>query len=162
MTAKKKAAKKARGKTKAVKPELAIVEDIIDVMDRAGLVEFKLERKGLAISLRRNEGGAAAPAPVPVAAAVASAEPVKEKRPSNLVPITAPMVGTFYRSPSPDSDPFIEEGNDIKPESVVCIVEAMKLMNEIKAEVSGRIVKICLENGQAVEYGQEMFLVEKK
>ncbi len=165
MTAKKKVIKKRAVKAekkKAGNPDLVVVEDIISIMDKAGLVEIEYERKGLFIGLRRSEGGGGV---APVASAsvvpVAKAESAKQERPSNLVPIISPMVGTFYRAPSPEAAPFAEVGGEVKPDSVVCIVEAMKLMNEIKAEVNGRIVKIFLENGQPVEYGQEMFLVEK-
>ncbi|MBU9724165.1 MULTISPECIES: acetyl-CoA carboxylase biotin carboxyl carrier protein [Bacillaceae] len=78
----------------------------------------------------------------------------------NLHTITSPMVGTFYAAPSPDSDPYVKTGDKIKEDSVVCIVEAMKLMNEIEAEVNGEIVEVLVENGQLVEYGQELFLVK--
>jgi len=77
-----------------------------------------------------------------------------------LVAIKSPMVGTFYRAPAPGAKPYIEAGEEVKPGQVVCIVEAMKLMNEIESEVTGRIVKICAENAQAVEFGQDLFLVE--
>jgi len=92
--------------------------------------------------------------PPPQPAAVA---PAPEKK---LVAIKSPMVGTFYRAPAPGAKQYIEVGEEIKPGQVVCIVEAMKLMNEIESEVTGRIVKICAENAQAVEFGQDLFLVE--
>lgn|SRR5574341_1296403 len=96
----------------------------------------------------------AATQPPPQPAAVA---PAPEKK---LAAIKSPMVGTFYRAPAPGAKPYIEAGEEIKPGQVVCIVEAMKLMNEIEAEVTGKIVKICAENAQAVEFGQDLFLVE--
>ncbi len=163
MTAKKKIAGKRASKAakKIKRPELAIVEDIIRIMDEANLAEFKFERKGLAISLRKSEGGRVVAAPSAAAVPPAAETKAEKKTPSNLVPITSPMVGTFYHAPSPDADPFVEDGSTVKPDTVVCIVEAMKLMNEIKAEMSGRIAKMCVENGQPVEYGQELFLVEK-
>ncbi|UCZ54606.1 acetyl-CoA carboxylase biotin carboxyl carrier protein [Bacillus shivajii] len=86
-------------------------------------------------------------------------KPVEQDR-SGLHTITSPMVGTFYAAPSPDSAPYVKVGDKVKTDSVVCIVEAMKLMNEIEAEVNGEIVEILVENGQLVEYGQEMFLVK--
>ncbi|WP_096188469.1 acetyl-CoA carboxylase biotin carboxyl carrier protein [Evansella halocellulosilytica] len=95
-----------------------------------------------------------------------SEQPVKEKTEetvsdrSGLHTITSPMVGTFYAAPSPDADPYVQTGDKVKSNSVVCIVEAMKLMNEIEAEVNGEIVEVLVENGQLVEYGQEMFLVK--
>ncbi len=78
----------------------------------------------------------------------------------NYIEIKAPMVGTFYRAPSPDAEPYVKEGDIVNPDTVVCIIEAMKLFNEIKAEVKGKIVKVLVENGQPVEYGQPLFLVE--
>ena len=93
-----------------------------------------------------------------------SSEHVAEQQPaesvSNAVEIKSPMVGTFYRAPSPEADPYIKEGDTVSPGKVLCIIEAMKLMNEIEAEISGRIVKILVENTQAVEYNQPLFLVE--
>jgi acetyl-CoA carboxylase biotin carboxyl carrier protein len=77
-----------------------------------------------------------------------------------LVTITSPIVGTFYRSPSPDADPYVEEGDTVKKGQVLCIVEAMKLMNEIESEVDGRVVKILVESAKPVEYGQPLFLIE--
>ncbi|SDI67731.1 acetyl-CoA carboxylase biotin carboxyl carrier protein [Alteribacillus bidgolensis] len=83
-----------------------------------------------------------------------------EAKDDSLEEITSPMVGTFYRSPSPDADPYVKEGDKVGEESVVCIVEAMKLMNELEAEISGEIVEILVENGELVEYGQPLFLVK--
>jgi acetyl-CoA carboxylase biotin carboxyl carrier protein len=105
----------------------------------------------------------AAPAPAPQAPApqpAPEAEPAQEKLPSNLLEVKSPMVGTFYRAPAPDAPPYVEVGSSIHKDSVLCIIEAMKLMNEIKAEVQGRIVKVLVENGQPVEYNQPLFLVE--
>jgi len=85
-----------------------------------------------------------------------------EKEDDGLVAITSPMVGTFYRSPSPDSPPFVKEGDHISAGKVVCIIEAMKLFNEIESEVSGKIVKILAENTKTVEYGQKLMLVKKE
>ena len=79
----------------------------------------------------------------------------------NALEICSPMVGTFYRAPSPDAEPYVREGDSIQPGKVLCIVEAMKLMNEIESEVSGKILKILVENAQPVEYNQPLFIVEK-
>jgi len=84
----------------------------------------------------------------------------KSGRSDNLLEIKAPMVGTFYRAPAPDADPYVREGENISPGKVLCIIEAMKLMNEIEAEVNGKIIKIVADNGQPVEYNQTLFLVE--
>jgi acetyl-CoA carboxylase biotin carboxyl carrier protein len=80
----------------------------------------------------------------------------------NIVEVHSPMVGTFYKSPSPDADPYVKIGSEVNPGSTICIIEAMKLMNEIESEVSGKVVKILVENGQAVEFDQVLFLIEKK
>ena len=96
-----------------------------------------------------------APEPVPAPAPVPAPPP-----PSNLVEIKSPMVGTFYRAPSPEAPPFVEPGKVIKVGDVLCIVEAMKLMNEIEAEQSGKIVKILVENAQPIEFGQPLFLLD--
>jgi acetyl-CoA carboxylase biotin carboxyl carrier protein len=79
----------------------------------------------------------------------------------NLIEIRSPMVGTFYRAPSPDTDPYVREGDSIQPGKILCIIEAMKLMNEIEAEITGKIVKILVENARPVEYNQPLFLIEK-
>ncbi|MGB2752801.1 MAG: acetyl-CoA carboxylase biotin carboxyl carrier protein [Pyrinomonadaceae bacterium] len=114
---------------------------------------------------------AAAPAAAVSTAAPADSAPTTAATPTaaaeaadpdaGLHKITSPIVGTFYRSPGPDKDSYVSEGSNVSPESTVCIVEAMKLMNEIQAEVSGEIVRIYVENGQPVEYGQALFGVKK-
>lgn len=148
------------------------LERIIRLMDEHDLAEVELEEpeKGTKIRLKKAQpeprpGPAAAPAlAVPAAApavpaAVAPAAAAEPEEDGNLVEVPSPMVGTFYRSPSPDSDAFVEVGDEIDEETVVCIVEAMKVMNEIKAEVAGEVVEILVKNGEAVEYGQPLLLV---
>jgi acetyl-CoA carboxylase biotin carboxyl carrier protein len=105
--------------------------------------------------------------PVPVAAVHPAGERETERRPavadvapSSLIIIEAPMVGTFYRAPSPTADPYVREGDVVKEGQVLCIIEAMKLMNEIESKAAGRVAKILVENGQAVEYGQPLFHIE--
>ncbi|GAB4328746.1 MAG: acetyl-CoA carboxylase biotin carboxyl carrier protein [Candidatus Zixiibacteriota bacterium] len=103
------------------------------------------------------------PSPTPAPAAPAPTAPAKETaspESSNLVEIKAPMVGTFYRAPAPNAPPFVDVNQTVKAGDVLCIIEAMKLMNEIEAEQSGRIVKILVENGQPIEYGQPLFLLD--
>jgi acetyl-CoA carboxylase biotin carboxyl carrier protein len=100
---------------------------------------------------------APAPAPEPAVPAAAPAEPAK---PSRLIEVKSPMVGTFYRAPAPGAPPFVEVGKVVKPGDVLCIIEAMKLMNDIDAEVSGKIVKVIVENGQPVEFGQPLFIID--
>jgi acetyl-CoA carboxylase biotin carboxyl carrier protein len=147
--------------------ELRILADF--VTDN-GFTDFEYENEKVRIRLSKGMVGAPAPiavapatnvpAPAPVAAAPQAApEPADET--AGLEIISSPIVGTFYRAPGPDKDAFVKEGSKVSPDSVVCIVEAMKLMNEIQAEVSGEIVKIFVENGQPVEYGQPLFGVKK-
>lgn len=150
------------------------LKKIIEMMRKAELTEVDVEQEGIKIKLRKGSAPelaapAAAPAllapapaaPVPLApAAPAPAAPAAAPAAPAGLTITAPMVGTFYRSPSPDADVFIQEGSLIEPGKTVCIIEAMKLMNEIKAEVQGKVVKVMVENAQPVEYGQPLFIVE--
>ena len=147
------------------------IKRIIELMKENELSEFELAEEGFRISLRRKGLGsepqvvmAQMPmqAAAPVAAAPAAAAPVAPAVPSNLIEIKSPMVGTFYRSSSPETEPFMSLGKEVDQESVVCIIEAMKVMNEIKAEVKGTNRKILVENATPVEFGQPLFLVEPK
>jgi len=107
----------------------------------------------------------APPAPVPAAkealAAAEAPQPPKVAEAEELIEIRSPMVGTFYRAPAPDADPYVEVGDEVTPGQVLCIIEAMKLMNEIESEHSGRVAEICVENGQPVEYNQVLFRLKK-
>jgi acetyl-CoA carboxylase biotin carboxyl carrier protein len=142
------------------------IKQIIELMKENDLAEFSMEKDGLSIHIKRGSGGVVtqtvAAAPVAVPAAAAAPPPVAAPPAENLVQIKAPMVGTFYRSASPDSPPFAEIGQAVDEESVVCIIEAMKVMNEIKAEVKGVIVDVLVDNGKPVEYGQPLFTVRVK
>ena len=134
------------------------IEKLAKILSDNNLTEITLEDENCAVSLRKEITGVvqtvqAAPAPAPAAAPAA---PKADNRKS----ITSPMVGTFYTAPSPDAKPFVQVGDTIKEGDVVCIVEAMKLMNEIDSEVSGKIVEVCVENGQPVEFGQVLMYVE--
>jgi acetyl-CoA carboxylase biotin carboxyl carrier protein len=146
------------------------IKSILQLMEANKLVEFEYEDDGRRLKLRRAEDRVvtaavpmALPAAVPMAASAPAAAPAAEApRPSNLTEFKSPLVGTFYRSAKPDSDPFVNVGDEIGPEKVICIIEAMKVMNEIKAEMSGIVREILVKNGQAVEFGEPMFLIEKK
>jgi len=135
--------------------------------------EFKIEAEDMHLCIRRGINASAQTAqlavPAPTVAAPATAAPAAPAPATTSVTaapsaprktIDAPIVGTFYRSPSPDAAPFISVGSKVSPDTVVCIVEAMKVMNEIKAEKSGVIKEILVENAQAVEYGQPLFVIE--
>ena len=104
------------------------------------------------------------PSAMPMSAVASSSAPAAgpEARPANVTEFKSPLVGTFYRSAKPDSDPFVNVGDEVGTEKVLCIIEAMKVMNEIKAEMNGVVREILVKNGQAVEFGEPMFLIEKK
>lgn len=149
------------------------IKRIIELMKDNELSEFELAEEGFRITVKRKVGGdpqvVMAPAvhqvALPQAAAASPAAPAAAPAaaaPSNLVEIKSPMVGTFYRAASPEAEAFASVGKDIDDESVVCIVEAMKVMNEIKAEMKGVIRKILVENATPVEFGQPLFLVEPR
>ena len=151
-----------------MKFETDYIEKLAKVLSETGLTEISLEDGEQAITLRKDVIVTSAPqavvAPAPVASAPAQAAPVAQAEASATAkkgtPITSPMVGTFYKSPSPDADPFVSVGQTVAKGDVVCIVEAMKMMNEIESELSGKVVEICVEDGQPVEFGQVLMYVE--
>ena len=158
-------------KRQAVDPSFNMDElrELADLVIEHGFTDFEFENENIRVRLSKMTGVAVAQAPIaaaPLSAPVATTSPepapVETADPdAGLHKITSPIVGTFYRSPGPDKDSYVSEGSSVSPDSTVCIVEAMKLMNEIQAEVSGTIVKIYVENGQPVEYGQPLFGVKK-
>lgn len=149
------------------------LRELIALLRDNGLAELELEREDFRVRLRREgvapSGDHAHYAPVPAPAPASQPNPASTTAsPSTPAPaaaqadqdlhvITSPIVGTFYRSPSPTAEPFVKIGSNVEAASVVCIIEAMKLMNEIQAETTGEVVKIYVENGQPVEYGQPLF-----
>ena len=148
-----------------MKFDIEYVEKLAKVLAENSLTEISLEDGEQAITMRKEVIGVAAtpvavatPAPA-VATQTTAAEPVKEEVKKGK-PLTSPMVGTFYKAPAPDAKPFVEVGQTIKEGDIICIVEAMKLMNEIEAECSGKIVEICVQDGQPVEFGQVLMYVE--
>ncbi len=159
--------------------ELKDIKAIIDLMKKNDLSVFELERDGFKLKLQKGAGDqtvftgpipALTPIPVPIAGAApaaaaapatAGSAPAAEEPPKSepLRDIVSPMVGTFYRAGSPESPAFVDIGKSVNDESVVCIIEAMKVMNEIKAETSGTIAEIVAENGKPVQFGQVLFRV---
>ena len=161
------------------------IKELIRAVDKSGIGELEIRGENKEKLIIKKEGSVEASgqqeAPQAPVVSAPPAPPVKEeanqtavkeektsasesqqteeKKDETLQEITSPMVGTFYRAPSPDADPYVKEGDKIQEDTVVCIVEAMKLMNELEAEVSGEIVEILVENGELVEYGQPLFLV---
>jgi acetyl-CoA carboxylase biotin carboxyl carrier protein len=142
--------------------DLKDIKALIDLMQKNGLTAFEMEKDGFRISLAKETAFAPAVgyAHAPVAAAPAAAAPAAAEAavpaPSGKE-IPSPMVGTFYLSPSPESPPFVKVGQKVTPDTVVAIIEAMKVMNEIKAEVSGTVTEVAAENGQPVQFGQALF-----
>lgn len=152
-------------KGRIMKFDIEYVEKLAKVLADNSLTEISLEDGEQAITLRKEVMGVAA-APVVQASAPQQPQtapvsaPAEQKEVKKGKPLTSPMVGTFYSAPSPDADPFVKVGQTVKEGDVVCIVEAMKLMNEIEAEFSGKIVEICVQDGQPVEFGQVLMYIE--
>ena len=161
--------------------DLEFVERLIKALDESSLDSLELERGGTKVRLSKSPTGGTvqAVAPVtasPVAPAAMPPAPAPEVQAApevsggeagatseaqdHLIEVTSPMVGTFYRAPAPDADPYVDVGGQIGVGTVLCIIEAMKLMNELEAEVEGTIVKVMVENAEPVEYGQVLFLVD--
>jgi acetyl-CoA carboxylase biotin carboxyl carrier protein len=151
------------------------IQKLIDFIAQSGLDEVNIETEGLKIKVKRygsapvatvSSSPAAAPAFAPAASAPASLPAPVEKpasaetASSNLITIKSPMIGTFYRASNPETPAFVSVGDEIKPGKVVCVIEAMKLFNEIESEISGKIVKVLVENATPVEFDQPLFLVE--
>lgn len=157
------------------------IRRIIEMMKESELTEFELEDEGFRIAIKRGNGvgsqvvsthagpgpGSLSMPPAPAGPPAADSAPhrvdatrLPPPEHEGLVKISSPMVGTFYRSPAPDADPFVSVGSEIEEDTVVCIVEAMKVMNEIKAEIRGVIRKILVENAAPVQFGQPLLLVE--
>lgn len=151
--------------------DLNEIKVLAELVNEYGFTDFKFENENIKVRLSKQlaapvyaaapVAAPAAPVSAPVAAASTEAPAAAADPDEGLIKITSPIVGTFYRAPGPDKDPYVKEGSNVSPDSVVCIVEAMKLMNEIQAETSGEIVKIYVENGQPVEYGQPLFGLKK-
>jgi acetyl-CoA carboxylase biotin carboxyl carrier protein len=142
--------------------DLQKINELIEIMKENDLVEVEIKHGDDKFSLKRRQPQQPAAAASADTAQISPAEApaTNQEQQDNLVVIKSPIVGTFYAAPSPDSDPFVEVGTQVELQTVVCIVEAMKVMNEIKAETSGTIAEILVSNGQAVEYGQVLFKVK--
>ena len=142
------------------------IQSFINLLKQHNLAELEFEREGFRIRLKRES--AAGTTLVTKADSMAAGTPPQtdsqavsvSENTAGMVTITSPIVGTFYRSPSPEADPYVEEGDVVKKGQVLCIVEAMKLMNEIESELHGRVVKILAESTKPVEYGQPLFLID--
>jgi acetyl-CoA carboxylase biotin carboxyl carrier protein len=158
--------------------DLKEIQALIKFVSTSGVDEVEISQKDFKIAIKKNQNVGSAqivhtaiaqPAAMPMVAAPVAASPAPvapipsapaEAKTDNLITIKSPMVGTFYRTPNPDSPSFVNVGDDVKPGKVVCIIEAMKLFNEIESEISGKIVKVLVDNATPVEYDQPLFLVE--
>lgn len=166
--------------------DLKLIRNLIRLMERGEVTELEIEdeKAGLSVRLQRGPQAGSGPqvvmvpgsahphgaVPAPATPAVAAPAPASGEaapaagadRAEGLIEITSPMVGTFYRSPSPESDPFVGTGDVVEEETVVCIIEAMKVMNEIRAECRGTIVELLVDNGEPVEFGQPLYLIRPR
>lgn len=180
-SAKKETTKKETASTrpKVSEPSLNMDElrELANLVNENGFTDFEFENANIRVRLSKNPApqyfqAMPSVASAPVAAPIPTAHPRNvESQTETTAPetvsdtdlhtIVSPIVGTFYRSPSPDKESYVKEGSNVSADTIVCIVEAMKLMNEIEAEVSGEVIKIYVENGQPVEYGQPLFGIKK-
>ncbi len=155
--------------------DLNLLKKLIRLVDTSNITDLEVEENGLRVKIaKKNRSfntGASQPhivmAPASQSHELADHRPVTDEKPkaeeksSNTHEIRSPIVGTFYRAPAPDADAYVQVGDVVAPGSVLCIVEAMKLMNEIESDISGKIIRILVENGKPVEYNQPLFLIEK-
>ena len=178
--------RRRRQRSRQIEPSVNMDElrALIDLIQENDFAEFEIAREGFRLHVRRGatasaeggrsdtgsaavreraeQSGAGAAPPTgstPSHPAAQAKTPASEDQALHMIP--SPIVGTFYRSPSPSADPFVKIGSNVEPETIVCIIEAMKLMNEIQAETAGEVVKIYVENGQPVEYGQPLFGIKR-
>jgi len=148
-----------------------LIKKLIKILEDADITALSVEEGGMKVEIRKEKGGQPViisgpakqetPHNITSSSTTLKAEKVEEVE-EGITPIVSPMVGTFYRAPSPDSPSYVEVGDEVEPGKIVCIIEAMKLFNEIEAEVKGKVTKILVENGQPVEYGQKLFLIKKE
>ena len=141
--------------------EIDDLREIIDLLKETDITELQLEKDGTRVRIKRER--MLSPMEIQIQKVGGLQEKVTHEtieEETRLITTTSPIVGTFYRAPSPESAPFVEVGSRVKKGQVLCIVEAMKLMNEIESEIDGTIIKILVENGQPVEYGEPLFLIE--
>ena len=146
-----------------------LIEEMLQLMESRGLVELEMEHQGMKIRLKKASANPAPQVveyvtgiPQPVQQGAAMGKAAASADDGRRIIIKSPMVGTFYRAPAPDAPAFAEVGQDVEVGQVVCIIEAMKLMNEIKSEVAGQIIEVMVDNGSPIEFGQPLFAVEPK
>jgi acetyl-CoA carboxylase biotin carboxyl carrier protein len=151
--------------------DLNLIKKLVKIVDTSEITDLEVEENGLRIKIAKKIRGMqtitqpqimsqSMPVVEPVVQRTSEETPAKAEAAENLHEIRSPIVGTFYRAPAPDADSYVNVGDMVSPGSVLCIVEAMKLMNEIESDVSGKIIKILIENGKPVEYNQPLFLIQ--
>lgn len=138
--------------------EIDKIKQILDLISGTDITELQVQKDGEKLLIRRGTA-ASSTFIVPQPSAVEKKEEIKEEQASHLIAVSSPIVGTLYRAPSPDAPNFVKAGSRVKKGQVLCIIEAMKLMNEIESEIDGIIEKALVENGQSVEYGETLFLI---
>jgi acetyl-CoA carboxylase biotin carboxyl carrier protein len=153
--------------------DLDLIKKLVKILDTSGVTELEVQEGDLKIKIAKNSHSSVIYAQPNISAAPVTAEiplkkadqdvkiKVEQTKSSNLFEVRSPIVGTFYRSPAPDAEPYVQVGDEINMGTVLCIVEAMKLMNEIESEVNGKVAKILIENGKPVEYNQVLFLIDQ-
>ncbi len=145
----------------AMTVDIDTLRSLLAVLTEGNVAEFEHESEGVRLRIVRGGYAVTGAPPAIAAAAVPMAAPSEALMPSDVVDVTSPFVGTFYRSPTPDAPAFAEVGSVVRPGQTLCIIEAMKLMNEIEAEMSGTVIEIYAQNGKAVEFGQKLFRIKK-
>jgi acetyl-CoA carboxylase biotin carboxyl carrier protein len=140
--------------------ELEDLKELIEFLKETDITELQMEKDGIKVRIKREKILSSLELPIQKSKGLQEKIVVEEEETQRLITVTSPIVGTFYRSPSPEAEPFVEVGSNVNKGQVLCIVEAMKLMNEIESEVDGVVVKVLVENGQPVEYGEPLFLIE--
>ena len=150
--------------------DLRKLKTLIDLVSESGVAELEITEGEDRVRIVNRNGAApvqvhqpvtvAQPMPVPVPAPEVAPAPAPTAPQQTGTPLTSPMVGTYYRAPSPGADPFVKVGDTVKRGQVVCIIEAMKLLNEVEADMDGTVKEVCVENGQPVEFGQSLFIIE--
>ena len=150
--------------------DLRKLKTLIDLVSESGVAELEITEGEDRVRIVNRNGAApvqvhqpvtvAQPMPVPVPAPEVAPAPAPTAPQQTGTPLTSPMVGTFYLAPSPGADPFVKVGDTVKKGQVVCIIEAMKLLNEVEADMDGTVKEVCVENGQPVEFGQSLFIIE--
>jgi acetyl-CoA carboxylase biotin carboxyl carrier protein len=146
------------------------IKEILELMEAHGLNEFELEKNGVKVKLSKGPSGNflvtpqaysghVMPSPAQAGSPAGVSAPAVDD--ANVQVVRSPMVGTFYTAPTPDKEPFVQKGQDVKVDDVLCIIEAMKLMNELKSEVSGKVIEILVTNGEPVEFDQPLFKIQK-